>query len=96
MLQKRDHMQAKNYIGIRAGPALTNSSVTALVGTSWKTVTIIVVAVLLSILLVTEHSRAAKFEKGAEMAFWRAEQLLHEADKENRSVRPLPLSTARV
>jgi hypothetical protein len=47
-------------------------------------------------LLITEHGKAAKFEKGAEMAFQRAEQLLHEAERENRDVRPLPLSTARV
>ena len=53
-------------------------------------------AVFLMILLITQLGKAAKIERGAEVAFSHARQLLHEADKENRNVRPLPLSLAMV
>jgi hypothetical protein len=56
----------------------------------------IIAALFLSILLITQFSRAVKIGKGVEVAFSRARQLLHEADKENRNVRPLPLSLAKV
>ncbi|MBV8771170.1 MAG: hypothetical protein JO166_02400 [Deltaproteobacteria bacterium] len=41
------------------------------------------------------HSGAAiKVEQGAEVAYSKARHLLHDADVENRRIRPLPLSLA--
>jgi hypothetical protein len=56
----------------------------------------IIAALFLAVLLITQFGRAVKFGKGVEVAFSRARQLLHDADKENRNVRPLPLSLAKV
>ena len=56
----------------------------------------IVAAVLLITLLITQFGKATRIEKGAELAFSRACQLLHEAEKENRDVRPMPLSLAQI
>jgi hypothetical protein len=56
----------------------------------------ILVALSLTTLLLRQLGTAARFEKGAEVAVSRARQLVHEADKQNRNVRPLPLSIAMV
>jgi hypothetical protein len=96
LLRLHTCMQAKSYIGMRAGPLLTDPGY-FLAGTgSWKAAIMILAAVFLTILLITQLGKAARFEKGAEVAFLRARQLLNEADKENRNVRPLPLSPAMV
>lgn len=57
---------------------------------------IIIAAAFLVMLLAAQWREGAKLEKGAEIAFTRARQLLHEADTENRNVRPLPLSLGKV
>jgi hypothetical protein len=89
-------MQAKGDIGMRAGPLLTDPGY-FFAGTGyWKAAIMILTAVFLMILLITQLGKAARLEKGAEVAFSRARQLLHEADRENRNVRPLPLSLAMV
>lgn len=78
-------MEAKSHTTQRAGRSLIGY---------WKGTIVIVAAVFLMILLVTQFGKAAELEKGAEVAFSRAWQLLHEADKENRNVHPPPLSLA--
>jgi hypothetical protein len=88
-------MEAKNHTGTRVSPCTWGTGF-SFVAISRKTAILIVTAILLIILLFTQSGKAAKLEKGAEVAFARAEQLLHEADKENRNVRPLPLSLVRV
>jgi len=89
-------MQPKTNIGTRAGLLLTDNGY-FLADTGYGKATIkFLAAVFLMILLITQLGKAAKIERGAEVAFSHARQLLHEADKENRNVRPLPLSLAMV
>ncbi|MBV8055003.1 MAG: hypothetical protein JOZ29_14455 [Deltaproteobacteria bacterium] len=81
---------------MRAGPLLTDAG-SLLTGTNyWKGAIVIIGAVFLIIMLITQSGPAARFEKEAKVAFSRAWQLLHEADKENRNVYPLPLSLAKL
>jgi hypothetical protein len=89
-------MQARSNIGIRFGPLLADNGYILIERSYGKAAIMILAAVFLMILLIMQFGKAARFEEGAEMAFLRARQLLHEADKENRSVRPLPLSLAKV
>jgi hypothetical protein len=86
-----NRMQAKSYVGVRAGPLLTDTGPFLAVSGYWKAAIMIIV---LMILLITNLGKAGRFETGAEVAFSRARQLLHQADQENRNVRPLPLSLA--
>ena len=88
-------MMLKTDIGARAGPLLySGDSIAEL--RYWKTAITTISAVIISILLLTQFGRAARIEREVEVAFSHARQLLHEADKENRKVRPLPLSLAKV
>lgn len=89
-------MQARNHIGMRAGPLLTNISYSVADTGYWRAAAIISAAAFIIMLLAAQLGKGAKLEKGVEVAFSRARQLLHEADKENRGVRPLPLSLAKV
>jgi hypothetical protein len=89
-------MQAKSHIGIRANALLTDTGYSLAGIGYWKGVIIILAAAFLILLLITQFGKANRLEKGAEVAFSRARQLLHEADKENRNVRPLPLSLAQI
>jgi hypothetical protein len=91
-----DHMQAKSHIGLRADTLELHTGYFLADTGYWKTAIMIIAAAFLMILLVTQFGNAARIEKGAEVAFSRAWQLLHDADRENRNVRPLPLSLARV
>jgi len=79
---------------MRAGPPLADTGCFLAGMNYWKGAIMIVAAFFLTILLITQFGKAAELEKGAEVAFSRARQLLHEADKENRNVHPLPLSLA--
>jgi hypothetical protein len=89
-------MQAKSHIKMRVGLLLTDPGY-FLARTGYRKAAIMIIAVVfLMILVITQFGKAAKIEKGAEVAFSRARQLLHEADKENRNLRPLPLSVAQV
>jgi len=89
-------MQAKNHIGMRAGPLLTNIGFSVAETGYWKAAVVISAAAFMIMMLVTQFGRGAKLEKRVEVAFSRARQLLHEADRENRNVRPSPLSLAKV
>jgi len=81
---------------MRAGPLLTNISYSVANTGYWRAAVIIGAAAFVIMLLGAQLAKGAKLEKGVEVAFSRARQLLHEADKENRGVRPLPLSLAKV
>jgi hypothetical protein len=88
-------MQAKSHIGMRAGPLLTDTGY-CLPGIGYAKAAIIIIAAAFLMLLMMQFGKADRFERRAEVAFSRAWQLLHEADKENRNVRPLPLSLAKI
>ena len=88
-------MQAKSHT-MRADLVLTEPGYFHTRAGYWKAAIMIFVAVFLITLLITQSGKAARLEKGAELAFSRACQLLHEADQENRNVRPLPLSLAQI
>lgn len=97
MLAKSDiDVLAKGRVEMAPSPILTNAGYSFIDARYWRTAIILIVALFLSILLVTQFGKAAGLEKGAEIAFSRARQLLHEAEKENRNVRPLPLSLAEI
>jgi hypothetical protein len=89
-------MHSKTLATTRASPLSTNSGYFFACTGYWKAAIMIIAALFLTILLITQFGRAVKLGKGVEVAFSRARQLLHEADKENRNVRPLPLSLAKV
>jgi hypothetical protein len=95
-LHKREFMETRSHIAERAAPVLTN--IACSVGNTgyWRAALIISTAAFLIMALATQLGKGAQLEKGVEVAFSRARQLLHEADKENRNVRPLPLSLAKV
>jgi hypothetical protein len=59
-----------------------------------KVAIILLVTGALVLMLLTLVGKAARIEAGAQLAVSRACELLHEADKENRKVRPVPLSLA--
>jgi len=80
---------------MRAGPLLTEPGYVLAHAGYGKATIMVIVAVFLITLLITQFGEAARLEKGAELAFSRACQLLHEADQENRKVRPMPLSLAQ-
>lgn len=88
-------MHAKSHIGMRAGPLLTNVGYSVAETGYWRVAIMIIAAAFLIMLLAAPSGKGAKLEKGAELAFAQARQLLHEADKENRNVRPVPLSLAK-
>jgi len=90
----RHCMQAKSHT-MRTGLVLTEPGNFLTRAGYWKAAIMIVAAVFLVTLLITQVGKTAGLEKGAELAFSRACQLLHEAEKENRNVRPLPLSLAQ-
>ena len=85
-------MQAENHIGLRAGPLLTDTGPFFAVTAYWKAAIMIIASAFLMIVLIGYLGKTARLETGAKVAFSRARQLLHEADKENRNVRPVPLS----
>jgi len=95
LLLQCDYMQAKSHIGLRAGPLELHTGYFLADTGYWKAAIMIIAAAFLMMLLMTQFGRAARLEKGAEVAFSRAWQLLHDAERENRNVRPLPLSLAR-
>jgi len=81
---------------MRAGPLLTDAGSLLISTNYWKGAIVIIGAIFLTTMLITQFGQAARFEKEAKVAFSRAWQLLHEADKENRNVHPLPLSLAKL
>jgi len=89
-------MEAKSHIGMRADPLLTDIGYSLADTGHWKAAMIIIATAFLIMLLITQFGNRARLEKGVEVAFSHAWQLLHEADKENRDVRPLPLSLAAI
>jgi hypothetical protein len=96
LLLPHNCMQAKSHIGTRAGPFLTDTGYFFADNGYWKAAIIIIGVVFLMMLLITQFGKAASLGRGAEVAFSRALQLLHEADNANRNVRPLPLSLVEV
>ncbi|HJU12308.1 MAG TPA: hypothetical protein VJ728_15600 [Candidatus Binataceae bacterium] len=67
----------------------------SVVGTRrWKAAMAVIAAAFVVVLLITHPGKAAQAEHGAELAVSHAWHLLHEAERENRNVRPLPLSLA--
>jgi len=88
-------MQAKSHIGLRAGSLELHTGYFLADTGYWKAAITIIAAAFLMLLLITQFGKATRVERGAEVALSRAWQLLHEADRENRNVRPLPLSLAR-
>lgn len=92
----RDFVHSKTFTTTRAYPLVTASSGSRAY-TGYRTAAIVIIAALcLTILLIAQFGRAVKFGNEVDVAFARARQLLHEADKENHRVRPLPLSLAKV
>jgi hypothetical protein len=87
-------VQAKSQIGISAWPFLTDGGSLLPDTRSLKTAIIVLASLLVMVVLLMQFGEAARVEKGAEVAFSRACQLLRQADRENRNVRPLPLSVA--
>jgi hypothetical protein len=88
-------MQVNDQIEARAGPFVTFRGHSVASFNHWKII-MVATAILLSIALLMHSGRAAELENGVEVAFSQARQLLHEADKENRDIRPLPLSFGKV
>jgi hypothetical protein len=78
---------------VKAGPLTGTAYSPAVVGYR-KAVTLIIAGALILVLLIMQLGKAGRIEQRAEIAFARAKQLLHEADKENRNIRPFPLSLA--
>jgi hypothetical protein len=63
--------------------------------TRWKGALVVAAVALTMASFFAQHSGTAiKVEQGAEVAYSKARHLLHDADAENRRVRPLPLSLA--
>jgi hypothetical protein len=60
---------------------------------NWMTAIIIAVAFIV-MFLIMQSGKVDRVERGVQLSFSRAWHLLHEADKENRKVRPMPLSLA--
>ncbi|MBV8772505.1 MAG: hypothetical protein JO166_09275 [Deltaproteobacteria bacterium] len=97
MLAKGDiDALAKGPIQMAASPVLANPGSSVVDASHWRTAIILIVALLLSILLITQFGKAVGLGNGAEVVFSRARQLLHDAEWENRNVRPLPLSLAEI
>lgn len=96
LLLSHNCVQAKSHIGMRAGLLVTDTGCFFADTGYWRAALIIIAAVFLIMLLITHLGKAARLGRGAEVAFSRALQLLHEADNANRNVRPLPLSLAKV
>jgi hypothetical protein len=88
-------MQAKSHIEMRAGPLLTDTGY-SLAEIGWRKAIIIIAAAVLVMLLIMQLGKAGNVEKRAELAFSRAWHLLQEADKENRGIRPMPLSLVKI
>jgi hypothetical protein len=88
-------MLAKGHITVTANGLLTNAGY-SISDPYWKTGVMVIVVLLIGVLLIAQLGTGAGLEKGAEMALRRATQLMHEADKENRKVRPVPLSQAEI
>jgi hypothetical protein len=87
-------MQAKARIGLHATSFLTDTGY-FLAGTGyWRAAMIAVAAAFLLTLLTTQLGKVARMGKSAELAVSRARQLLHDAERENRNIRPVPLSLA--
>jgi hypothetical protein len=95
LLLWRDYMEAKSQIRVRAGLLQIHPGYLLADTGYWKAAVMIIAAIFLVMLLITQLGKTARFEKGAEVTFSRAWQLLKEANKENRNVRPLPLSLAK-
>jgi hypothetical protein len=96
MLAKSDiEMPAKGHLEMTANPLVTDAGY-SIDAAHWRTAIVLIIALFLGILLVTQLGKAVRLEKGAEIALSRARQLLHDAEKENRNVRPLPLSLAEL
>jgi hypothetical protein len=92
-LRKRQSMLTNAHILTRASPLQTHFAYSVANSGWWKTALIVITAAFFAVLLTTQFGRGAKLvEKGAEIALSHARELLREADKENRNVRPLPLS----
>ena len=87
-------MQAKSHIGLRASDFLTDAGNFLADTGYWRAAIVIVAAAFLLTVLIAQFRNIAGIERGAEAAVARARQLLHEADHENRNVRPLPVSLA--
>ena len=87
-----DCVHAMSRIDTRAGRFPTETGHFLVRPGYRKAAIIVITTVFLITMFITQFGRAVRFEKEAEVAFSQARQLLHEADKENRKVRPLPLS----
>jgi hypothetical protein len=87
-------MLAKTQTQIKASPLLADAGYSIADPGHWKTGVVFIVALFLSLLLITQSGYVSRLKNGADIAFSRARQLLHEADDANRKVRPLPLSLA--
>ena len=87
-------MLAKSQTQIKASPLLDGAGFSIADPGHWKAAVVFIVALFFSLLLVTQLGYVSRLKNGADVAFSRARQLLHEADDANRNVRPLPLSLA--
>ena len=85
-------METNSRIAIRATSVLTDAGYFLADTGYWKVAMITIAAAFLVMLLFTHPGRVASVGKGAEMAFSKARQILHDADRENRNLRPVPLS----
>jgi Na+/H+ antiporter NhaC len=95
LLLKHLSMLTNSHILRRAGPVQAEFVYSVASNGWWQAALIVITAAFFAVLLTTQFGRGAKLEKGAEIALSRARELLQEADKENRNVRPLPLSLAK-
>jgi hypothetical protein len=87
-------MDAKSHIEMRAVPLLTNAGFSLADTGHWKKVVLLIAAAFAAIMFIAQWRDGGKLEKGVEVALSEAWHLLHQADQENRNIRPLPLSMA--
>jgi hypothetical protein len=87
-------METNSRIAIRATSVLTDAGYFLADTGYWRVAIIIIAAAFLLVLLFTHTGRVVSVGKGAEVAFSKARQILHDADRENRNLRPVPLSLA--
>jgi hypothetical protein len=87
-------METQTRIAVRASSLLPHNGY-LLADSSYRRAAIMLLAAAgLLIFVWTQMGNAGRIKAGAQLAVSRACELLHEADKANRSVRPVPLSLA--
>ena len=89
-----DGMETNSRIAVRATSILTDTGYFLADTGYWKVAIVTIAAAFLVMLLFTHGGSVVSVGKGAVVAFSKARQLLHDADRENRNLRPVPFSLA--